>query len=91
MFLLCFLTKRVPPPSGQLYYVQQGDTLRKIAAKFSTTLDAILKLNPQITNPNLIYVGQAVSIPADVSTYLVQKVIRSGSLPATSELLLMLC
>jgi len=62
-----------PPPSGQTYYAQRGDTLRKIAAKFNTTVDAILKVNPKITNPNLIYVGQAITIPADVSTYQVQK------------------
>jgi len=65
----------VPPPStgGQTYYAVKGDTLRKIAAKFNTTVDAILKVNTQISNPNLIYVGQAITIPADVSTYLVQK------------------
>ena len=62
-----------PPTSGQFYYAQSGDTLRKIAAKFNTTVDAILKANPQITNPNLIYVGQAISIPAGVSTYAVQR------------------
>lgn len=62
-----------PPASGQIYYAQRGDTLRKIAAKFNTTVDAILKVNPKITNPNLIYVGQAITIPADVSTYQVQK------------------
>jgi len=62
-----------PPASGQIYYAQRGDTLRKIAAKFNTTVDTILKVNLQITNPNLIYVGQAITIPADVSTYQVQK------------------
>jgi len=64
-----------PPvnPGGQLYYAQSGDTLRKIAGRFNTTLDAILKVNPQITNPNLIYVGQPISIPAGVSTYAVQR------------------
>lgn len=62
-----------PPPSGQIYYAQRGDTLRKIAAKFNTTVEAILKVNPKITNPNLIYVGQAITIPGDVSTYMVQK------------------
>ena len=62
-----------PPPSGQVYYVQSGDTLRKIASKFSTTVDAILKVNPQIGNPNVIYVGQAITIPAGVVTYVVQK------------------
>ena len=62
-----------PPPAGQTYYVQKGDTLRKIASKFSTTVDELLKVNTQITNPNLIYVGQAINIPAGVSTYIVQK------------------
>ena len=62
-----------PPASGQTYYVKKGDTLRKIAEKFSTTVDAILKVNTQISNPNLIYVGQAITIPAGVSSYVVQK------------------
>ena len=66
-------TQPAPPPSGQVYYVQRGDTLRKIASKFSTTVDAILKVIPQIGNPNVIYIGQAINIPAGVVTYVVQK------------------
>jgi LysM repeat protein len=62
-----------PPATGQTYYVVKGDTLRKIAARFNTTVDAILRINPQITNPNLIYVGQAITIPAGPSTHVVQK------------------
>lgn len=62
-----------PPPPGQVYYVQRGDTLRKIAAKFGTTVDALLRLNPQITNPNVIYVGQGITVPAGSSTYVVQR------------------
>jgi peptidoglycan endopeptidase LytE len=64
-----------PPPadSGQTYYVKNGDTLRKIADKFGTTVDAILKLNTGITNPNLIYVGQAIKLPAGATSYVVQK------------------
>jgi len=31
-----------PPASGQTYYAVKGDTLRKIAAKFGTTLNALL-------------------------------------------------
>jgi peptidoglycan endopeptidase LytF len=64
-----------PPASGQTYYVVRGDTLRKIAAKFSTTVDAILKSNPQIANPNIIYVGQAITIPGQgqASTHTVQR------------------
>ena len=61
-----------PPSSGQIYYVQKGDTLRKIAAKFNTSVDLILQLN-SITNPNVIYVGQAITLPAYISTYIVQK------------------
>ena len=68
----------VPPPSsdGSTYYVQKGDTLRIIANKYGTTVDALLKLNPQITNQNLIYVGQAITVPSGssgASTYVVQK------------------
>jgi len=62
-----------PPPGGQAYYVQCGDTLRKIASKFSVTVDAILRVNPQISNPNVIYVGQAINIPAGAATYVVQR------------------
>jgi len=62
-----------PPAGGQTYYVVKGDTLRKIAAKFYTSVDAILRVNPQITNPNIIYVGQAITIPAQASTHIVQK------------------
>lgn len=62
-----------PPPTGQVYYVKRGDTLRNIASRLSTTVDELLKVNPQITNPNLIYVGQAITIPAGAASYIVQK------------------
>jgi len=62
-----------PPASGGVYYVVRGDTLRKIAAKFNTTVDAILRVNPQIYNPNIIYVGQAITIPAAPTTHIVQR------------------
>ncbi len=62
-----------PPPVTQIYTVQRGDTLRIIAARFGTTVDALLRANPQITNPNLIYVGQVISIPTPVTYYTVQR------------------
>jgi LysM repeat protein len=62
-----------PPASGQTYYAVKGDTLRQIAAKFNTTVDAILRVNPQITNPNIIYIGQAITIPAAPATHVVQR------------------
>jgi LysM repeat protein len=62
----------LPPTYGQVYTVQHGDTLRKIADRLNTTVDAILKVNPQIYNPNLIYAGQVINLPAGLSTYVVQ-------------------
>jgi peptidoglycan endopeptidase LytE len=62
-----------PADSTQTYYVKKGDTLRKIAEAFGTTVDTLLKLNPGIKNPNLIYVGQALKVPAAATSYIVQK------------------
>lgn len=53
-----------PPPTSGTYVVQRGDTLGKLAARWGTSLSKILAVNPQITNANLIYVGQIVNIPA---------------------------
>lgn len=54
-----------PPPSsgGSVYVVQAGDTLNRIAVRFGVTTTAIMQANG-LTNPNLIYVGQALNIPA---------------------------
>ena len=55
-----------PPPAqcpGQYYTVQAGDSLYKIAQRFGTTVDAILRVNPQITDPNRLQVGQIICIP----------------------------
>lgn len=61
----------VPPTTttcpGFIYTVVAGDTLSAIAARFGTTVSAILAVNPQITNPNVIFVGQKICIPV-VST-----------------------
>lgn len=45
------------------YVVKAGDTLTSISAKYGLTLDDILKANPQITNPDLIYPKQMILIP----------------------------
>lgn len=73
--LKVFVSSAPPPPpaTGGIYYAQSGDTLRKIATKFNTTVDAILKVNTQITNPNLIYVGQTITLPSGLSTHVVQR------------------
>jgi peptidoglycan DL-endopeptidase LytE len=65
-------TDPTPAPSGRTYTVKQGDTLKKIAAWTSTTLEALLKANPQIANANVIYPGQVINLPASVNSYIVQ-------------------
>ncbi len=43
--------------------VQRGDTLWGIAQRYGVSLDALIRANPQIRNPNLIYAGQSVNLP----------------------------
>ncbi len=57
-----------PPPGARQFIVQAGNTLNIIAALFGTTVQAILAANPQITNPNLIFPGQVLTIPAAAPT-----------------------
>lgn len=49
------------------YTVRRGDTLAEIAARFGTTVAAIMSVNG-ISNPNLIFVGQRLSIPRTRTT-----------------------
>ncbi len=50
--------------AATVYTVRQGDTLNKIAIRFGVTVGAIVRANPQITNPNRIYVNQRINIPS---------------------------
>jgi len=47
----------------EFYYVQRGDTLKGIAIMFHTSVDELLRLNPQISDPNLIIAGQRLVVP----------------------------
>ena len=49
------------------YYVQAGDTLAVIAAKFNSTIDDIIKEN-KLEDPNAIFVGQKLVIPINMVT-----------------------
>ncbi|MER5385533.1 peptidoglycan-binding protein [Streptomyces sp. NPDC002688] len=51
----------------QFYVVKQGDNLTKIAAKHGLTLNQLLDWNPEITDPNMIRVGQRVRVSAPES------------------------
>lgn len=60
------------PSYGGTYVVQPGDTLGKIAARIGSSVGEILAVNPQIWNPNLIYVGQVINLPARPVYYTVR-------------------
>jgi LysM repeat protein len=47
------------------YTVQAGDTLGKIAQRYSISLESLLQANP-LPNPDYLEVGQALTIPAPV-------------------------
>lgn len=44
------------------YTVKSGDDLTSIAKKNDTTVEELVKLNPQIKNPNLIYKGDKIRV-----------------------------
>ena len=59
--------KPPPPPkvcSGFIYTVQKGDSLFLIAQRFGIPLQDLIRANPQIPNPNLIFIGQRICVPA---------------------------
>ena len=48
--------------------VASGDTMWKLAVTYQVGTSEIIKANPQISNPNLIYPGQMLTIPQQDST-----------------------
>jgi LysM repeat protein len=58
-----------PAPTGQsaVHVVQGGETLSGIATRYGVTVNAIMAAN-NIADPNLIFVGQRLVIPAAGST-----------------------
>ncbi len=69
------------PTNTGTYTVQPGDTLSAIAARFGSSVQAIAAANG-IANPNLIFVGQALTIPSGAST--VSAVSTVTTAPATT-------
>ena len=52
-----------PVGSPRLYKIKTGDSLAKIANKFGVAVQDILDANPDIANPDNIFVGQIIVIP----------------------------
>lgn len=47
----------------RLHTVRLGETVSSIALRYGVSVDAIKAINPNMTNPNLIYIGQVIVIP----------------------------
>ncbi len=63
-------TSNVARPSGYpTYVVQPGDTLANIGSRYGLSVNQILAVNPQICNPNVIYVGQTINLPTGGAYY----------------------
>lgn len=63
----------------EYYTVKSGDTLSKIAKKYNTTIDNLVKLN-NIKNPNIIYVGDKLK----VKEYKIYTVVKGDTLSQIS-------
>lgn len=71
MTMLLFSTCTLPA-SALSHTVEKGDTMWKLAVKYQVGTSEIINSNPQISNPNLIYPGQVLTIPqldASISSF----------------------
>lgn len=95
LLILFILFGAVTPASAAstTHTVVTGDSMWKIAVKYQIGVSELIKANPQIKNPSLIYPGQKITIPegAPLRT-LEQEVIRlinqeraKQGLPALTE------
>ena len=62
-------TETTPEPEENTreIIVRRGDTLSQIAAEYNTSYQYLARIN-DISNPNLIYVGQRIEVPNNLET-----------------------
>jgi len=63
---------------GSELTVQPNDTLSQIAQKNGTTIEAIMKANPSITDPNMIQAGATLNMPGGGGNFNVGRAILGG-------------
>jgi LysM repeat protein len=60
-------TTTTSTPSSSSYTIQRGDTLSQIAKRFGTTTQELMRLNPDIKDPNKIFAGKTLRTPGVTS------------------------
>ena len=67
-----FITNGGRPVTGtgerRTHLIQPGETLEGIARRHGTTVDATMRVNPHIRNPDLIFHGTRIALPPGVAT-----------------------
>ena len=70
--MISVIAGQIPRPpkkcDGQFYTVKASNTLFSIAQSFGVTVQQIVAANPQIVNPNIIFVDQEICIPTGTPT-----------------------
>ena len=66
------LTEVTSQPSTDIYIVENGDVLSQIALDFNTTTATLIELN-NLSNPDLLTVGQEIKIPINSSSLKINK------------------
>ncbi len=61
--VLVFLMSVQVLAATDIYTVQRGDTLWKIAQMYKVGISEIIDANPQFKNPDMIFPGQKVTVP----------------------------
>ncbi|MBY9079368.1 LysM peptidoglycan-binding domain-containing protein [Paenibacillus sp. HN-1] len=51
----------------KIHIVKQGDTLYELAQKYGVPLEKLIEANPQLTNPDVLNIGDKVKIPVPAS------------------------
>lgn len=62
-FLIFACAKTIVSAQAYTYTVKPGDSMWKIAVKYQIGVSEIINANKQISNPNMIYPGQKLTVP----------------------------
>jgi hypothetical protein len=76
---IAYWQNQLADPTQTTYTVARGDSVTKIAKRFSITVADLLAANPAITNPNLIKVGQVLVIPPAARTSVLRGLVQGMS------------